>query len=242
MNELVLTTQHDKWTEIALNEPSTRNAITGILGEQLATAIERASADSDCEVILLRGEGGAFCSGLNLKEFNREPPPDWMPRFGQIWRRVHSALFNCKKPIVVALEKFAINGGAALALAADLLVVGADSFLQVGEVRQGMAAPYNVAWLRLRCSENVIAQLVITGKRFTGEALYRLGVAYAAPPTSEVVRSAHELCQELATYPSGALATIKSTMRSYHRTDASAWFDQATNTVPANRPKPQRVT
>ena len=61
--------------------------------------------------------------------------------------RAHSALFNCTKPIVGALERYAINGGAALAIARDYLVAGEQAFLQVGEVQIGMAAPYNMAWL-----------------------------------------------------------------------------------------------
>lgn len=179
---------------------------------------------------------------MNLKEFNREPPPSWLADFQKTWRSVHVALFECSKPIVVALEKYAINGGSALALAADLLIVGEDSFLQVGEVRQGMAAPYNLAWLNLRQSENVIAQLTLTGKRFDGSELHRLGIAYAAPPTADTVILAANLCAELSGYPQDALVTIKRTMRGFRDVSADEWFDRATSQVPRTRSKPQRVT
>ncbi|MDE0658645.1 MAG: enoyl-CoA hydratase/isomerase family protein [Gammaproteobacteria bacterium] len=132
---------HGRWAEVVLNRPERRNAINGPLGEALAAAIKRAGDDDGIQAVLLRGADGAFCSGLDLKAFNADPPPDWMPRFPAIWRRAHKAIFECRKPIVVALERFAINGGAALALAADLLVTGETAFLQVGEVRQGLAAP-----------------------------------------------------------------------------------------------------
>ena len=150
---------HGRWAEVVLNRPERRNAINGPLGEALAAAIERAGADDGIQAVLLRGADGAFCSGLDLKAFNADPPPDWMPRFSAIWRAAHKAIFECKKPIVAALERFAINGGAALALSADLLVAGETAFLQVGEVRQGMAAPYNMAWLRLRHGENTAAAI-----------------------------------------------------------------------------------
>ena len=219
---------HGRWAEIVLDRPARRNAIDGPLGEALAAAIERAGADDGVQAILLRGAGGAFCSGLDLKAFNAEPPPDWMPRFPAIWRTAHKAIFECKKPIVAALERFAINGGAALALAADLLVAGKTAFLQVGEVKQGTAAPYNMAWLRLRHSENTAAQLTMTGRRFSGDELASLGIAHAAVPDDEVVSAARQLVEELAAYPDGALVRVKTLLRAYNETSADDWFDRAT--------------
>ena len=229
---------HGRWAEIVLNRPERRNAINGPLGEALAEAIKRADADDGVQAILLRGAEGAFCSGLDLKAFNAEPPPDWRPRFAAIWRNAHKAIFECRKPIVAALERFAINGGAALALAADLLVAGETAFLQVGEVRQGMAAPYNMAWLRLRHSEDAAARLTMTGRRFPGTELASLGIAYAAVPDDDVVTSARQLVEELAAYPNGALARIKTLMRAYNDSSADDWFDRATrHTGPGVRPR-----
>lgn len=229
---------HGRWAEVVLNRPERRNAINGPLGEALAAAIERAGADDGIQAVLLRGADGAFCSGLDLKAFNADPPPDWMPRFSAIWRAAHKAIFECKKPIVAALERFAINGGAALALSADLLVAGETAFLQVGEVRQGMAAPYNMAWLRLRHGENTAAQLTMTGRRFPGTELASLGIAYCAVPDDDVVTSARQLVEELAAYPDGAQARIKTLMRAYNDSSADDWFDRATRqTGPQVRPR-----
>ena len=219
---------HDGWAEIVLNRPQRRNAINGPLGEALAEAFRAADADDAVGVVLLRGAGGAFCSGLDLKEFNAEPPPDWRGRFNTIWRSAHKAIFDCRKPIVAALERFAINGGSALALAADLLVVGETAFLQVGEVKLGLAAPYNLAWLRLRHSEAVAAQLAFTGRRFPGAELASLGIATQAVADDVVIEAATSLAAELAAYPEGALARIKAGIRAYNATDADAWFDRAT--------------
>lgn len=229
---------HGRWAEVILNRPERRNAINGPLGEALAAAIERAVADDGVQAILLRGAGGAFCSGLDLKAFNAEPPPDWMPRFSAIWRTTHKAIFECRKPIVVALERFAINGGAALALSADLLVAGETAFLQVGEVKQGMAAPYNMAWLRLRHSENTAAKLTLTGRRFPGKELASLGIAYAAVPDEDVATAARQLAEELAAYPDGGLARNKTLLRAYNDAGADDWFDRATRHAgPRVRPR-----
>ncbi len=239
----VVTVQHDGWQEIVLNRPAVRNAIDGPLGEHLAAAISAANASSDTRVVLLRGAGGAFCSGLDLKAFNAQPAPEWLPRFASIWRAAHRALFECRKPIVTALERYAINGGAALALAGDLLVAGETAFVQIGEVRQGMAAPYNVAWLRLRHSEALTARLVLTGRRFPGPELEALGIASATAPDDAVVSSAATLAEELAGYPPDALVRIKTTLRAYGPQNADAWFDLATGADPlAPRLAPRPVS
>lgn len=226
----------DGWAEVVLNRPQRRNAIDGPLGEHLCDALAQADADDGVQAVLLRGAEGAFCSGLDLKSFNASPRPDWLARFGDIWRRTHRAIHQCRKPIVAALERYAINGGAALALAADLLVVGKTAFLQVGEVKMGLTAPYNMAWLRLRHSENVAAQLALTGRRFTGVELGRLGIAYDVVEDDAVVARASALAVELASYPAGAGQRIKATLRAYNDASADDWFDRATNLAAGPRP------
>ena len=233
---------HGRWAELILNRPERRNAINGPLGLALADGLRTINSDPQIQVVLLRGADGAFCSGLDLKEFNADPPPEWLVRFGDIWRATHKALFQSKKPLVVALERFAINGGAALALAGDLMFVGRESFLQVGEVRQGMAAPYNMAWLRLRHSAAITARLALTGHRFYGRELVEMGVAYAAPKEGSVVAEAIALVEELVDYPDQALERIKATLRAYDDENADAWFDRATRATERTGSPPRAVT
>ena len=171
---------HEGWAEVVLNRPERRQRHQRAVGRALGGRLSRGQRGRRRAGCAVRGAEGAFCSGLDLKGFNADPPPEWLPHFNTIWRGAHKAIFECEKPVVAALERYAINGGAALALAADLLIAGETAFLQVGEVKMGMAAPYNMAWLRLRHSENVAAKLTITGRRFPGRELADLGVAYGS--------------------------------------------------------------
>ena len=216
------------WGEVMLNRPERKNAITGPFGEQLAGAFEELQGDEQVQAILLYGAGGAFCSGLDLNAFNAEPEPAWVAGFQATWRRAHSALFNCTKPIVGALESYAINGGAALAIACDYLVAGEQAFLQVGEVQIGMAAPYNMAWLNLRHSESVAAQITLVGDRISGVELQRLGLATVCVADTEVVRQATDLAKRMATFPPGTTAKIKRGMRARMAVSADDWFDRHT--------------
>lgn len=228
------------WGEIMLNRPERKNAITGPFGEQLADALEELQDDEQVQAILLYGAGGAFCSGLDLNAFNAEPEPAWVADFQATWRRAHSALFNCSKPIVGALERYAINGGAALAIACDYLVTGEQAFLQVGEVQIGMAAPYNMAWLNLRHSERVIAEVTLIGDRLHAADLIRLGLANESVVDDQVLANARALCQRFADFPAGTPQKIKTGMRARISDSADAWFDRHT-AVAGPRVKPSSM-
>jgi enoyl-CoA hydratase/carnithine racemase len=223
----VFSTREGGVAEIVLNRPARRNAVTGPLAERLHAEIVAATEDDDVAVLLIRGAGGAFCSGLDLGEFRADPPPDWMPDFSGLWLDVHAALYDCPKPIVAALERFAINAGSALALAADLLVAGEQAFLHVGEIQMGMAAPMNTAWLRLRHPESVAARLAIVGRRYPGPELAAMGVATEIVADDAVLDRARELSATIAGYPLSGVRAIKATViRGRPAASGREWFAQ----------------
>ena len=233
--------RHDGWAELVMNRPERKNAITGPLGIAMAECLAEVNDDAGIQVLVLRGAGGAFCSGLDLKEFNADPAPDWLPDFQHIWRGAHRALFECQVPIIGAMERYAINGGAALALACDLLIVGRQSFLQVGEVQIGMAAPYNMAWLALRHPETVAARLAMVGRRHAGEALAGMGVAYECVDDADVLSTATDLASAMSEYPAGGSRKIKAGTRAAFEGTADAWFDRFTDVHPVGVPAPSRM-
>lgn len=226
--EAVVVELHDGWAELILNRPERKNAIVGPLGEALTQQLEGLCRNDDVRVIMLRGAGGAFCSGLDLKAFNASPEPAWLGDFQRIWRGAHSALYNANKPIVGVLQRYAINGGAALALACDLLMVGRGAYLQVGEVQIGMSAPYNLAWLSLRHSESVLARLALLGDRVSGEELVQLGVAQFCEDDDQLLASGHALLEKMAAFEGQGLARIKSGVRARQQFPADDWFDRFT--------------
>ncbi len=233
MAEFVLSQLREGYTEIVLNRPERRNALIQPLGAELRDAIHAASAPDAPAVILLRGEGGAFCSGLDLKAMNADPAPPWRAQQGETMRALHVGLFECPKVIVGALEKYAINAGAALALACDLLVAGDESYLQVGEVQQGIAAPNNLAWLRARFSEATAANIVYSGRKLYGPELVAMGVALRSVPEGTVLDAARELCAELAGYPAAGILNSKAIMRALGPVkDAGEWFATAATSGP----------
>ncbi len=220
---LILVQRHEHWAEVALNRPHRRNAFTALMALELASTLSTLDTDAGVQVILLRGEGGAFSSGIDLKE--REQPGG--PPFATSWRALHERLCATRTPVIGALERLAINAGAALALACDLLVVGETAFLHVGEAAMGMTAPMNVGWLALRHGEAVAMQLTLSARRFAGPDLLRLGIALDCVPNDRVAEHARELATTLAGWPPGTLAQIKAAHRRFATSDAAGWFDRA---------------
>ncbi len=221
----------ERVARVVLNRPERRNALIGPLAVELAEAIEALNADDDVSVIAIGGAGGAFCSGLDLKEFNRDPQPEWVAGFSDLWRRVHRAIFDSDRIIVGALERAAVNGGAALALACDFLVAGDESFLQVGEIQQGMAAPMNTAWLLLRHPESVVARVALLGDRIPGPELVRLGLAHTSVADDQVWPAALELAGRLAAHDPIGARRIKTSLRRAGLAAPAAGADETDGTV-----------
>jgi enoyl-CoA hydratase/carnithine racemase len=208
--------------EIVLNRPDRKNAVTAELAAELEAAFAEAAARDDIGCILLRGAGGAFCSGLDLKAGGDGPfvPPT------DAWIAAHVARYRCGVPVVVALERYAINAGAALALSAEIVVAGESSFLQTSEIALGMAAPMCQAWLHLRHSTAVGDRLTLLGDRVGAAELLRLGLATEVVADDQVLARARELADRIAAHPPAGRAAIAGTWRRLRGEldDPAAWF------------------
>jgi enoyl-CoA hydratase len=211
---------HDGWGELVMSRPHRRNALVGPMVGQMRTALAGLLAGG-ARVIVLRGDGGSFCSGLDIDAFAQAPQPAW-PRDWAAW---HLDLYRCPAVIICALERHAINAGSSMVFASDLVVAGEQAFVLVGEAMQGMAAPMNVAWLRLKTTEAIAAQLTLAPRRLGGAELLRLGFAYEVVADSDVLARARELAAVLAGYPGEGLRSIKASLRRFGNAgDGEAWF------------------
>ena len=117
------------------------------------------------------------------------------------WPLVHAALYRCPVPVVLAMEKYAINAGAALVLASNVVVAGETSFMQVSEIQIGVPAPMNQAWLHLRHSPAVADHLTLRAERMSAEELLRLGVVTEVVADDAVLARANELGDRIAAFP-----------------------------------------
>lgn len=195
--------------ELILNRPEQKNSLIGPLVKQLLAGLTSLVSDDNCHAILIRGEGGAFCAGLDVKAFFSEVKPDWLRDFQHDWLAFHSAVYCCPKPIIGAMERFAIAGGSALAFCCDFLVVGKKSFIHVAEVELGMAAPINIAWLALKQNMTKAMELAVLGERHYGEDMMRLGLATSCVEDEDVLNRARDTADRLAGFKPEAVQNLK---------------------------------
>lgn len=199
----LLVERHGAVVDVVLNRPHRRNALSPTAIERLGDVFTELAGDADLGAVVLSGAGDFFCSGLDLKEID----PSNAPR--EQWLRVHQALARVGAPVVGAVAGGAVNAGAALALACDLLVVGETAYVQVMEASMGIGAPLNAAWLARRYPAAFGLQLALSCRPFRGPDLHRVGVAYEVLPDGEVVSGARTLAARLADFPNHGAALAK---------------------------------
>jgi enoyl-CoA hydratase/carnithine racemase len=225
--EPVLIERKQGWAEIVLNRPERRNSVIAPLSDGVRLALEELAEDEGVACVILRGAGGFFCSGVDLKALQADPPPPWLARQFASWRELHLALYHFPKPVIGALEKYGINAGSALALACDILIAGDTAFLQVGEIQQGAVMPMNAAWFKIKSTEQVMARMALMGDRVLGPELYRLGLVAESVADDSVVSRCREIAERIAGNPKGASRSIKLSMISQREiTDPEAFFQQ----------------
>jgi 2-(1,2-epoxy-1,2-dihydrophenyl)acetyl-CoA isomerase len=204
---VVVSRGDDGVVEVVLTCPKRRNALSGDAMDALTALFTELAVEPGVRALLLRGEGEFFCSGIDIKEFDTAELP--MRR----WMDLHLALAGLDFPVIAAVVGGAVNAGAALVLAADLVVIGASAFLRVGEVRRGLVPPVNLAWLAVRHGAGVADRLCLSGDAVSGAQLLSLGLAFEQVADADVVPAARALAQRVAGYPDDAARRTKIAAR-----------------------------
>jgi enoyl-CoA hydratase len=222
-NDAVLTDAADGVLLITLNRPEARNAVNGALAEGVADALDRLDADDDLRIGILTGAGKGFSSGMDLKAFvTGERPWAGDRGFAGIAQRAS------RKPLIAAVEGFAVAGGFEIVLACDMVVAARDARLGVPEVKRSLVAAAG-ALIRLpkRIPYHVAMELALTGDPISAERAYELGIVNRLAEPGQAVEVARELAARVT--PNGPLALDASKWIVQHAPDwseAEAWERQ----------------
>jgi crotonobetainyl-CoA hydratase len=182
---------------ITFNRPRALNAINSAMSNAIGELIERAARDDDVRVIIVTGSGRAFCAGADLKEIatGTVPPldhPDWgFAGIVQHWT---------DKPIIAAVNGYAMGGGAEIVLACDLVVASEDAMFGLPEVTRGLfAAGGGVVRLQRQIPIKRALQLVLTGEAIDAQTAYAWGLVNFLTPPGEALMRALELAAKIST-------------------------------------------
>lgn len=204
-DQAVLTERRGRVLLITLNRPDARNAVDAALARGLATALTELDGDGDLRVGVLGGAGKGFCAGMDLKAFVDGESPHVEGRgFAGIAQR------SADKPLIAAIEGFAVAGGLEIALSCDLIVAARGAKLGIPEVKRSLVAAGG-ALLRLprRIPYHVAMELALTGDPIAAERGYELGLVNRLADPGGAVDVALGLAEAVAANAPLALAASK---------------------------------
>jgi enoyl-CoA hydratase len=204
----VLAERRGRILEITINRPDQRNAVNAAVAEGIAGALDQLDGDADLSVGVITGAGRGFCAGMDLKAFVAGERPYAGDRgFAGITRR------SADKPLIAAIEGFAVAGGLEVALACDLIVAARGARLGIPEVKRSLVAAGG-ALLRLpRSLPHAIAmELALTGDPIDAERGYELGLVNRLADPGRALEDALELAEAIAVNGPLALAATKRIM------------------------------
>jgi len=220
----VLTERRDGVLLITLNRPDARNAVNTALAEGIAAALDALDADDDLSVGVLTGAGKGFSAGMDLKAFVTGERP-WVGDrgFAGIVQRA------ARKPLIAAIEGFAMAGGLEIALACDLIVASRGARLGIPEVKRSLvAAAGALRRLPQRVPLNVAMELALTGDPISAERGYEIGLVNRVTEPGGAVDAALELAAAIARNGPLALDATKDVL--YRQADWDAeqfWREQS---------------
>ena len=201
----VLTERRGRVMVITLNRPEAMNAINGALSEGLRSAVQDLDSDSGLTAGVLTGAGKGFCSGMDLKAFSRGEDIGPMLEFVQN---------GATKPLVGAIEGFALAGGLELALSCDLLVAARGAKLGIPEVGVGLfAAGAGLFRLPGRVGYGTAMEMAITGDPITAEEAADHGLVSRLTEPGGALGEALALAERIARNAPLAVAASKQLIR-----------------------------
>lgn len=205
----------DGVTELRLNRPERRNALSTALLEELRGHLASIQDDPAVRTVILAGAGGVFSAGADVTEF----PADAPARLGlariRLVAEVLRRLRELEQPTVAAVTGPAIGAGWGLALACDLCFAARDAGFCLPEVPKGFRLPGPLVARLIQVVGPVrAAEIVFGGATFSAEEALRGGwVTRVVPTGGDVVEEARRFAAELATRPRRAVAVAKRALR-----------------------------
>lgn len=211
---------------VTLNRPDARNALSGEMIVRMADAWIEIDEDPGIRVAIVTGAAGHFCAGADLKEMAAgHADNEWTPRFAADpdlhWKGLlrHSLP---RKPLIAAVEGYAIAGGTEILQAMDIRVAGESAVFGVAEVRRGLF-PLGGSTVRLRrqIPFTMAAELLLTGRQMTAAEAKEVGLIGRVVPDGTALATARELADQIAANgPIAVQAVLQSLRESANLTEA----------------------
>lgn len=210
MSELIVT-RHGRVLQLTLNRPATRNALNNALLMQLAEQLEAAAADAEIAVCVISGNERCFAAGADLNEMAEKDLSatlnDIRPR---LWARIDA--FN--KPLIAAVNGYALGAGCELALLCDVVIAGDNARFGLPEITLGiMPGAGGTQRLIRSVGKSLACKMVLTGESLTAVQAHSAGLVSDVFPASLTLEYALKLAARMASHSPLALQAAKQALR-----------------------------
>jgi len=208
----IILTEEEGIATIILNRPEVHNAMNGQLNRELRAAVEKVKKSKEARVLIITGAGDkAFSAGRDLKEYSgykATPIEDWA---GRTQQGVNSGLAGMPKPVIAAINGYAIAGGLELALACDIRIASEKATFGLFEIRRGFFPGGGATWrLAPLVGKGWAMELILGGDTITAEVAERIGLVNRVVPQEKLMTAARELAQKIASRSPAAVMLAKA--------------------------------
>lgn len=204
---------------ITINRAQVRNAVDRSAAEGIAAGLDQLENDPSLVVGILTGAGGTFCSGMDLKAFLTGQRPEIEGR-----GLVGLTEAPPSKPIIAAVEGYALAGGCEIALACDMIVAAQDAVFGIPEVRRGLVAGSGgLVRLPRRIPAQIAMEFALTGAPMSAPDAHRWGLVNRLTAPGEALAGARQLAEEIAVNAPLAIRLSKRIM-----TESADWSTSET--------------
>ena len=215
---VVMYEKDDRIARITLNRPEVMNAINDELPAALSAAVQRADADPDVHVMILSGNGPAFCAGYDLTFYaegngtnnvTQEMPWDPIKDYRFMWSNTQHfmSLWRAMKPVICKVHGYAVAGGSDIALCADLTIMADDALIGYMPARV-WGCPTTAMWV-YRLGAERAKRMLFTGDKITGREAAEMGLVLDAVDAADLDNAVETLAARMASVPINQLAMQK---------------------------------
>ena len=214
----VLYEKDNKIARIILNRPEKLNAINDEIPHQLEGAVKKAESDPDIHVIILSGNGKAFCGGYDLSLYAEEKGnnpvyqgKNWDPiqDYNFMWNNTQKfmSLWKSPKPVICKIHGFAVGGGSDIALCSDFIFMSDNAKIGYMSTRV-WGCPSTAMWV-YRLGAEKAKRMTFTGDQIDGKEAEKLGLILKSVPENQLNSEVESMANRLATIPINQLAMQK---------------------------------
>ena len=195
---------------ITLNRPEVYNALNDGITYELQDALKQVAKDDSVRVVVLTGEGRAFCSGQDLKAASGQEKRSFIDSLHKRYNPIIRAMRNLPKPIICRLNGVAAGAGCSMALACDLIVAAEEAMMTEVFVNIGLVLDSGSSYFLPRLVGSSKAfELSTMGTRIKGKEAYEMGLVNKVVPADELDAAVKEYTDYYATAPTKAIGLMK---------------------------------